>query len=843
MAAQPYDEPPPRRRARAEHPQERGDHPPRERRTAAYPQERGDQPPSRSHARPDTRAMSNQETIVSDAPRRSRRRGSGPPSEPPEPPVQRGGGRGGWRRFIPSWKIVVAGVVVLAAGLFGMIMVAYANTPVPTEAQAEALAEQSTIYYRDGKTPIATLGFKRESVPITEMADSVKDAAVAIENDTFYEDSGISISGMARSVWMTATGQQLQGASTITQQMARNYYDGLSQEVSIKRKVMEIFVAVKLDDELSKDQILANYLNTINFGRAYGVEAAAKAYFPGKNVHAKNLTPSQGAYLAARIQQPNWDHDSPALKERWKTVVDYMSKQWPDKYGDLPKTAKFPKTKKSATDNELGGIRGYMVEQVLQELEGRGLTRDKVRSGGYKIISTFDRKMMQHAKTAVKETMKAYNMSTEYHAGLAAVDPRNGRVLAFYGGDNYLNDPWNEPFQSTKQAASAFKPYVLAAWLQAGYSLKSYVPGNETVPKELPGQQEGGIRNSHNVGVAVDVVKATAQSVNTAFVSMAYALPNQLDDVKNLVEEAGFNQKRMEEDVKEHHYQFAIGSALVTPVEQAAGYAIFANGGKYTRYHVVRQVKARDGRVVYPEMAAAKRVIDEGVAADSTIAMQEVLKSGTAAGKGLGSRPAAGKTGTNNDEKEAWFVGYTPQISTAVGFYREQCVTKTGKVVPPQHSNCPITRGTSKKYGPNNPYTRVKEVSLGFEGAGPPTIVWQKFMQLAHEGMPVEQFPDRAEVGTPENIVPSPTPTPTPTPEADDNPLGTGDPFDQGDDCFINCDNDDPGIPEGDVNDDAGTETDQLGLPDSDVDVAGGGSAPNARPSGSRPMPGRPEDQ
>ncbi|MFB4276266.1 MULTISPECIES: transglycosylase domain-containing protein [unclassified Nonomuraea] len=833
MAAQPYDQQPPRREE-----QQPG-------RTERYPvrpeppQRHAEQPPARSRARQDTNTVSNQETIVSDAPRRSRRRGQGEPPVPPGPPTKKGGGgRGGWRRFVPSWKIVVVGVVVLAAGFFGMIMVAYANTPVPTTAQAEATAQQSTIYFRDGKHEIAQLGFKREIVPISRMSQNVKDAAVAIENKTFYEDSGISISGMFRSVWMTATGQQLQGASTITQQMARNYYDGLSQEVSIKRKVMEIFVAVKLDETLTKDEILANYLNTINFGRAYGVEAAAKAYF-GDKVTAAKLTPEQGAYLAARIQQPNWDHDAPELKERFKTVIQYMAEQWPEKYGNLPQTAQFPKTRKSAGNNEMAGMKGYMVEEVLKELEGRGLTRDEVRSGGYDIISTFDRELMQAAKTAVKSTMQAYNMSTEFHAGLAAVDPKHGRVLAFYGGDDYLTDPWNEPFQSTKQAASAFKPYVLAAWLQAGYSLKSYVPGNQTVPKELPGQQEGGIKNSHNVGAAVDVIKATAQSVNTAFVSMAYALPNQLKDVRNLVEAAGFNEKRMQDDVKVHHYQFAIGSALVTPVEQAAGYAIFANGGKYTRYHVVKEVKL-NGKLAYGEQLAAKSVIDPGVAADSTIAMQEVLKSGTAAGKGLGSRPAAGKTGTNNDEKEAWFVGYTPQISTAVGFYREQCVTKAGKVVPPQHSNCPSSRKGSKKYGPTNPYTMPKEVSLGFEGAGPPTIVWQKFMQLAHEGLPVEQFPDRAEVGVPENIVPSPTPTPTPTP--DENPFDSDNPFDDGTDgdCLIGCDDSDATVPDEDV-----TTDDGGGFPQTadDSGVAGGGSAPDPRTSGTQPRSTRPEDQ
>ncbi|MFF4198177.1 transglycosylase domain-containing protein [Nonomuraea sp. NPDC001831] len=796
-------------------------------------------PRGRSRARQDTRSLSNQETMVSDAPpRRSRRAsGQGEPPEPPGPPGRPDGKRGGWRRFVPSWKIVVASVVVLAAGIFGMIMVAYNLTPVPEGTQASAVAQQSTLYYRNGKV-LAKLGVPRQTVTIDKMAQTVKDATVAIENKTFYEDSGVSISGMARSVWMTATGQQLQGASTITQQMARGYYDGLSQEVSVKRKLKEIFVAVKLNQSLSKEEILARYLNTVNFGLAYGVEAASQAYF-GKNVHAKDLTPEQGAYLAARIQRPSWGPDDPGLRERWSTTIKYMAEQWPDKYGDLPAKAKFPKVYKGDTKEVYAGLRGYMITQVLEELKQRKLTPDMVRSGGYQITSTFDEKLMKAAKTAVETELAT--RSKEYHAGLAAVDPRNGRVLAFYGGSNFLTDPFNEPFDANKQAASAFKPYVLAAWLQAGYSLKSYVPGNQTVPKVIPGQQNGGFRNSHNVGQAVDVVKATAQSVNTAYVSMAFKLPRKLDEVKELVENAGFDKGRMDQDVKEHQFQFAIGSALVKPVEQAAGYSIFANGGKYTKYHVVQDVKL-NGQVVYPEQRTSTRVIDAEVAADATTAMQEVLRSGTAAGQGLGNRPAAGKTGTNNDEKEAWFVGYTPQISTAVGFYREQCVTKTGKIVQPRHSNCPVTpdeKKPSKKYGPNNPYTRAKEVSLGFEGAGPPTATWRRFMLAAHEGKPIEQFPQKADIGLPENIVERPVPTPTPTAT---NPFddGADNPFDDGGDqnCLAAPCNDDSG----DVTDDS----QDTGIPEADdhgiLSGGGGGRAPDSRPTGSSQMSARHEE-
>jgi membrane peptidoglycan carboxypeptidase len=293
------------------------------------------------------------------------------------------------------------------------------------------------------------------------------------------------------------------------------------------------------------------------------------------------------------------------------------------------------------------------------------------------------------------------------------------------------------------------------------------------VPKQIPGFERG-LRNSHtSLPEAIDVVKATALSVNSAYASMAYALPGKIDDLKNLVEAAGFDKARMDKDVKEHNYQFAIGSAPVTAVEQAAGYSIFANGGKYTRYHVVKEIRLANNQVAYPELKASKTIISPDAAADATIALQEVLRSGTAAGKGLGNRPSAGKTGTNNDEKDAWFVGYTPQYSTAVGMYREQCWATHGKkrVIQPVDSNCPVTPGNkpSKKYNINNPYTQPREVTLGFEGADTPTAIWRAFMLAAHENKPVEQFPTRSDGGQPENIVPSPVPTPTATdPSLDD---------------------------------------------------------------------------
>ncbi len=688
--------------------------------------------------------------------------------------------RTGWRRFVPSWKIVVTGVTVVVAGVFGMIAIAYANTPVPdkNDAQAEALAQGSTVYYADGKTPIAHLGTKRVIVDISKISDTLQDAVIAIENDTFREDSGISIPAMFRSVWMTATGQQLQGASTITQQMARNYYDGLSQDVSVKRKVMEIFVAVKINKTMEKDEILEQYLNTINFGRAYGVEAAAQAYF-GKKMTAAKLDVNQAAYLAARVQTPSWSADEPALQSRFKDVVNAMARLDPAKYGNLPQTAKFPKTIKDPNLNEMGGLKGYMVSVALHELKQRGIKEDAIQSGGYKIVTTFDPKLMKAAQRVVKSVMASVPNTREVHTSLAAVDPTNGRVIAFYGGDDYVKDNWNEPFDSAKQAASAFKPYVLAAWLEAGYSLNSWLPGNVTVPKEIPGQAKGGFTNDHGGPAAVNAITATSASVNTAYVSMAYKLDEdsgtigKLSSVRDIVVEAGFSEKRMDADIKRGTYQFSIGSAQVTAVEQAAGYSIFANAGKHVNYHVIKGVY-QGKQLRYPERKPVKQVISPEASADAVVALEEVLKSGTAGGQGIG-RPAGGKTGTNNEEKEAWFVGFTPQVSTAVGMYREECRTKSGKVVPPVNARCPWWKGKSPENGDpkftmTNPYSTPFEVSLGFAGASFPTRIWREFMLEAHKNKPVAQFPPKAGIGAPEDIVPSPTPTPKPEDEIVEEP-------------------------------------------------------------------------
>lgn len=763
------------------------------------------------------RAVAAEDTVVSGGPggpggRGPGGRGPGGPGDGDDEPDSRG-----WKRFLPSWKIVLASFTVIAAGVFGMIAVGYANTPDPSamDKQASVDDQGSVIYYSD-KTPLARLGVKRTLVTIDKIPRHVQDAVIAAENRSFREDNGIDFKGMARSLWSTVSGEQVQGASTITQQMARNYYDGLSQERSIQRKVKEIFVAIKLDKELGKEEILTQYLNTIYFGRgAHGIQAAAQAFF---NKDVDELTPEMAAYLAGRIQNPDaFDRAENAknlapTQGRYDYVIKGMALIDPAKYGPLPaKSPTAPKRIAVRNKDYYAGIKGYMITEVLRELKRKGISQEDVERGGYKIYSTFDKRLMLAAKKAVQENTS--NLSKEIHTGLAAVDPRNGRVVAFYGGPNFLKQEWNDAFMSEKQAASAFKPYVLAAWLEAGNSLNSYLLGKG--PIKAPGTND--IKNSHDIaGGSVNTIRATAESVNTAFVQMGMEVG--LEEVVKIAAGAGINENNLQKTVKDHAFALTIGSGPVTPVQQAGGYSIFANEGKHFENHVVIKVIDRDKTVVLPETTQHTQVISPDSAADAIVALEQVVKDprGTGRAAALYDRPVAGKTGTNDENKEAWFVGFTPQLSTAVGMYRQQAKTN-------------------------------REISLGadIQGATYPTRVWHAFMAEAMKGKEVIPFPPRANVGTDNNIVPKPTPTPTPSPTPDpfatDDPGDDGIPEDLGDQQPLP---DDQGCLPGDITcDSTGDDTgfpDETGDGSGDIGSNGGAPAavapdPRARPSGQRP--------
>ncbi|MCT9931629.1 penicillin-binding protein [Planotetraspora sp. A-T 1434] len=653
------------------------------------------------------------------------------------------------RRRLLRILLVTFAACVLA--LTAMIAAVWALTPIPDTAQPLATAQGSVIYYRDGRTVLATEGVNRKNVPLSQVPQVVRSAVIAAENRTFYQDKGVSLSGTARAMWSTLTGHQLQGGSTITQQMVRNYYSGLGQERSIGRKLKEIMISLKVDRSKSKDWVLEQYLNTIYFGRgAYGIQAASRAYF-AKDV--RDLTPAEGAYLAAVIQQPSRfadprGADLDAVRSRWKTVVDGMVETGALSRDEAERQA-FPELATQKAPLSLGGQNGYMLAQVRAELNRMGYTDEDINHGGLKITTTFDKKLMALAAQAVKSILPD-DTPKNVRTGLAAVDPDTGEVVAFYGG-RYETNQYDNAFSAKVQAGSTFKPYTLAAALEAGYGLGTRVNGNSPMrvaSAEIPNS------DGRSYGSAITLVDATRHSVNTAFVDLGQIVG--LKKVAAAAEAAGIPAGQLAPH--ESAPTFPLGVASVSAVQQASGFGTFAAQGVHHAAHVIRSVtdaKGQKKKVTTP----GTRAFSEDTAADTTYALEQVVQGGTGTAARLYDRPVAGKTGTTDESAAVWFSGYVPQLSVAVNMFRDD--------------NKPVTvPGYGELYGGTLP-----------------AEIWKEFMSEAMDGKPVKDFPDPVSwdpyyywdgYGNSRSALPgtgtaSPSPGDTWAPEQDPSEGGTGD--------------------------------------------------------------------
>jgi len=600
-----------------------------------------------------------------------------------------------------------AGFVVLAA-LFG---IAWAMTPIPDTTQEQATAQGSVIYYRDGKSVIARQGVDRRNVALAEVPGHVRAAVIAAENRSFYDDSGVSVKGTTRALWSTLTGQQLQGGSTITQQLVRNYYSGLSQERSVTRKFKEILISLKVDQSKSKDWVLEQYLNTIYFGRgANGVQAAAHSYF-GKDV--SKLSVAEGAYLASVIQQPSRfadpkGADLAAAQARWQAIIGAMSQT-----GALtPEQAagqRFPELTAPKKPFQLKGQAQYMLQQVTAELNRRGYTDEDINGGGLKIVTTFDKKLMEAAERAVKETLPDATPE-KVRTGLAAVAPATGEVVAFYGGSP-SESQYDNAFSAKVMAGSTFKPYTLAAALESGLSLSTRVNGNS--PMRVASDPGHAIPNDSGRSYGqINLVGATQNSVNTAFVDLAQKVGP--DKVAATATAMGIPAEQLAPHVGAA--TFPLGVASVSAVQNASGFATFANAGVHLETHVIKRVTRADGTkdTIKPR---ATQAIGKQAAADATYAMQQVVRYGTGTAARLYDRPVAGKTGTTDDSQTVWFNGFTPQLAVAVDMFRTDNATVT-----------------------------IPGYGVQFGGQLPAQI-WRAFMTEAMAGVPAESFPEPSNLG------------------------------------------------------------------------------------------------
>ncbi|MEU6033811.1 transglycosylase domain-containing protein [Actinomadura sp. NPDC047616] len=643
-------------------------------------------------------------------------------------------------RFLRGGRGLLAAVLSCVLPTATAIAVLYVRTPLPTEPQAGAADEGSTVYYGDGRTPMFRLGANREVVRHHQIPDHLRWAVLAAEDRGFYTGHGVSPKAMLRALMNNASGGDMQGASTITQQLARNYYKGLSRDRTLGRKVKELVVAVKMNRDRPKDEILDLYLNTVYFGRqTSGVQAAARAFFD-KDVW--QLTVAESALLAAMIQRPEYfrtqgdDAPARALRARWKYVVDGMVAM-----GRLERAAadrlRFPRTRREWQGVNLTGQDLLVRQRVLDELETLGIPAQSVVNGRLKIYTGLDRRWMAYAEQAMRRAREP-EWPQRVRGGLIAVDPADGTVRALYGGDPERTQH-DSLFTPVAQAASGFKPYVLAAALRRGYSVRSVVngdapqkfaPDGSLTPLSAPGYL---VDNDEKIGSVgrVDLATATALSVNTGYVKLAFeaGLSNVVDTAVDL----GFPA----EALKPFRGQagIALGIADISAAHQAAGYAAFANGGTPVTPHLITKIVDARGRTVpLPWTRPRRRVLTTEQAAQVTYALRRTVTTGTGRDAALPDREAAGKTGSTDRHRAAWFVGYVPQLSTAVVMAD--------------------TQGRTLRNLPGHP----GEVS----GETGPTRIWRSFMEKATRDLPVEPFPTPAFTGEAHNWDTDPQHAPPP---------------------------------------------------------------------------------
>ncbi|NEB80945.1 penicillin-binding protein [Streptomyces sp. SID14478] len=681
---------------------------------------------------------------------------------------------------MPSWKQVVGtcfGFMLLGIGAFGIGLLIVS---VPNEAQA-AQAQTNVFYWDDGTQMAATGGKQnRQIVPLSEIPKSMQKAVISAENASFYEDSGVDPMGIGRAMFNMARGGQTQGGSTITQQYVKNaMLDDQSQ--SLSRKAKELFISVKVGATVDKDDILKGYLNTAYFGRnAYGIQAAANAYF---GVDAADLTPEQSIFLASVLKGPNLynpdggigDAATPAANKaraesRWKWISDRMvevGNMTPSEHSALKG---FPKRVKQKS--ALAGQTGYLVDIAKDYFSKKShITPEDLEKGGYKIYTTFNKKKVEELEKSVKATEKSFldpkkRAKDKYvQFGAGSVDPNSGKIVALYGGAGYDQDHYtNNANTAGVPVGSTWKPIVLATAMQDGtyksngdgISPLSLYNGNDLqIIKDRNGEPiraaDGTPFRQKNEGTRawgqVTLRKAMEQSINSPFVQLGIDVG--LSKTRVMAEKMGILKSSFDQG-NLNNASFSLGTSTPSAIRMADAYGSFATSGEhYEPYSVTKAVDKDGNELPGFEEPKPARAMDPDVANNVTDVLQNVVKNGTAKEK-LGNIgfPVAGKTGTTDENKSAWFVGYTPELSTAVTLFRTD------------------PRSNGKKLLSMNGTGGVTSI----HGGDIPAQIWKDYMSSALKGVDHKDFPDAEKIG---KVVGTPSPIPTPTPSQTPSPTET----------------------------------------------------------------------
>ncbi len=590
--------------------------------------------------------------------------------------------------------------IAIAIGFAGLFTPKNLEETLRPDASSQFLDDTGEVIYS------AQSAERRTPVELEQIPLHVQNCFIAIEDNRFYEHGGIDYRATLRAAIMTLSGREVQGGSTITQQLAKNAF--LTSERTLSRKIREAYIARELERQYSKKEILAMYLNQIYFGNGvYGVESAAKMYF---NKNVQDLTLPEAAVLAAIPKAPNYYNPFVNPKEnkiRQELVLDQMQK-----YGYLTEEEN-AKTKAEEIKlfeghkTEQIDLRSYFFDmcgqKVMEEFDA-----DALYKGGLKIYTTLNSKMQEEAEKSMRKHLPDFyeddNHKHQPQCAVVAIDPKTGEVKAMIGGRG--DDKFNRAVLAVRQPGSSFKPFVYVTAMQSGFTPASIIEDKEeefakdwkpqNVTKKFYGK--------------VSLRTALKRSMNVATIALArevgvYKIIQNAErmGISTLVDSGAYSDVNL---------AMAIGGLTngVVPLEMASAYSVFATGGNYARPYAIKKIEDRNGNVIYEYKPTVRRVLDEKSVYLTVDMLRDVLISGSAGGMGIG-RPAAGKTGTTDNSVDAWFIGFTPDLCTAVWVGDD-----------------------------NNKPMKAKDDSWSVSGSGAPLSIWHTFMYEALKDVPKSNF-------------------------------------------------------------------------------------------------------
>ena len=594
-------------------------------------------------------------------------------------------------------------VMVLAIALaFLVILKVYLKSLPPIENLGSFKPNIVTKIYSSDDEIIKTFtAYRFEKVDIKDVPDNLKKAIIATEDKNFYSHDGYDLFGLVRSSFANLkAGRVVQGASTITQQLARVLF--LSNEKTFDRKLKEIIISARIEKTISKDKILEMYLNNVYLGAgSYGVAGAASIYF---NKPLKDLSLAECALIAGLPQAPSIYspfNNLDLAKQRRAQVLTRMYKMRYITKQEYKDALDEPIKLNSNPDIYTLNRAPYFVDYVMNELESLGFDETEISQGGYKVVTTLNYKAQKAAEDAMKKNMAGWGLTKDQQqAAVFSFSPISGEIIAYAGGKDYGKSQYDRITHAIRPPGSAFKPFVYAAAIQKGWMPSDMIDDTpirigDWAPKNYGGKYRG----------KIPLYKALMISSNVAAVRLIQDVG--IRPVINVARALGISTPL------EYDYTISLGSNGAKLYEMTIAYGAFANGGFRVKPYSVERVETSRGKIVYQApKTRINKVIDMGTAATLTSMMKGVIASGTGRAASIG-KPAAGKTGTTDDCKDAWFIGFTPDIVTGVWVGNDD------------NSKGHLTGGTV------------------------PALIWKDMMKVATEKYPDSDF-DYPDMGIPE---------------------------------------------------------------------------------------------